>query len=134
MATESKGLHGCYSAGCWHLLPPSAPCFILQAPSLKEPKKKSTVLAFSAASLFPTCKNTIFHKQEKENFLSFLSGVQAKGAVCCTPLQDSCFYTLAFSDGEKSPVFSAFIWQMQCCLSSLLSLREVEIYISGHVV
>lgn len=55
MATESKGLHACSSAGCWHLLPPIRPlCFILKALSpTQEPERKIHCPCFFSCLLLP---------------------------------------------------------------------------------
>lgn len=71
MATESKGLHACCTAGCWHLLSPSAPCFILEAPSPTQEPKRNPLSLLSQLPPSTRVRKTIFHKREKENFLSF---------------------------------------------------------------
>lgn len=70
--------------------PPSAPRFILAPPrSLKE----IHCPCFLSCLPFPRVRKTIFHKKRAGKLPVLLSVVQAKGAVYCTPLHDSCVCT-----------------------------------------
>lgn len=89
-------------AGIYFSHPP--PCFILEAPSPTQEPKRNLLSLLSQLPPSSWVKKTIFHKQEKENFLSFCLLGRPKGAVYCTPLHDACLYThgLFLMEGEKS--------------------------------
>lgn len=90
VATDSKGLLACRTAGRWHLLPPSAR-FILEASSPTQGSQRNPLSLLSQLPPSSRVRKTIFHKTEKRGLPVLLSVIQAKGAVYGARLCDSCF-------------------------------------------
>lgn len=101
--------------------------------SAREPKRKSTVLAFSAASRFPSREkhNSTQKKKSRQTSCPFVRFLPDKGAVYCTPPRDSCIHTRSLFDGEwkanvrlsKRPYFHKHTKQNALCLSRSLTSR-----------
>lgn len=125
MATESKGCCDCCTAGRWHLLPPRPLSrFILRPPPSCSPEaqRKSTVAAFSAASLFLSQRgrNTHIPKQTHTQTRKKRSGPTSRPFVRFFPRTKVLFIALRC----VIPTFTHRVFLMGnekqiCCLFSL---------------
>lgn len=111
VATASKGLHACCTAGCWHLLPlplyHPLLCFILKAP-LAPPRslKETHCPCFLSCLRLPELGKQYSTKERERELPVLLCVMQDKGAVYCTPLRGSCFYThgALFDEEKRNPL------------------------------
>lgn len=108
MATESKGLHACCTAGCWHLLPPSAPCFILEVPSPTHKPKRNPLSCFLSCLPLPKLGKQYSTKERKRTSCAF---VRCAGQRCCLLLSAAQFlllHTASFWWEKKKKLTSVF--------------------------